>query len=104
LHVRDGAISGYVKPFFKDMKVYDRRQDKEKRLFHQLYEMLVGGVAKLLESRSREEVATKTEISGMVEEPRTNTWQIIVGLVKTHFSRPFFPDLNKKRPGQSAET
>ena len=30
LHVKDNAISGYVKPLFRDMKVYDKRKDKEK--------------------------------------------------------------------------
>jgi hypothetical protein len=91
LHIKDSAITGYVKPFFKDMKVYDRRQDKDKKLFHQLYEKLVGGVAKLLESRSAEEVATKADVSGMVDKPRTNTWQIIGGLIKNAFFKAILP-------------
>ncbi|MRR33329.1 DUF748 domain-containing protein [bacterium] len=96
LHIKDGAISGYVKPFFKDMKVYDKRQDKEKKLFRKLYEIMVGGVAKLLESTPREEVATKADISGMVDEPRTSTWQIMVGLVRNAFFKAILPGFEEE--------
>ena len=66
LNVRNDTVSGYVKPLFKDMKVYDRRKDQEKSAFHKLYEMLVEGVAKLLENKPREELATKADISGPI--------------------------------------
>ena len=96
LHIKNDAISGYIKPFFKDMKVYDRRKDKDKGLFHKLYEMLVGGVAKLLENRPRQEVATKADISGLVEKPRTSTWQIIVELIKNAFFKAILPSFERE--------
>lgn len=99
LRIRDGAISGYVKPFFKDMTVYDRRQDREKRAFHQMYEMLVGGVAGLLESRSREEVATRGEVTGQVAKPRISTWQIIGRLVRNAFFKAILPGFEKEVTG-----
>lgn len=88
LHAKNNQLSGYIKPFFKDMKVYDKRKDKEKSLFHKLYEILVGGVAKLLENRPHEQVATKAEITGPLERPKTSTWQIIVQLIKNAFFNP----------------
>lgn len=99
LRIRDRAISGYVKPFFKDMTVYDRRQDREKRAFHQMYEMLVGGVAGLLESRSREEVATRGEVTGQVGKPRISTWQIIGRLVRNAFFKAILPGFEKEVTG-----
>ncbi|HEY5513446.1 MAG TPA: DUF748 domain-containing protein, partial [Geomonas sp.] len=69
LHVKNDAISGYIKPFFKEIKVYDRRKDKDRGIFHQMYEMLVGGVAKLLENRPRQQVATKADITGSLKNP-----------------------------------
>ena len=54
-------VSGYIKPFFKDITVYDERKDKEQGIFHQMREVVIGGVAKLLENRSRQEVATNAE-------------------------------------------
>ena len=82
---------GYIKPLFKEMKVYDARQDNEKTLFHKLYEGLVGGVAKLLENTPRDEVATRTDVSGPLENPRTSTWQTVVNLVTNAFFKAILP-------------
>jgi hypothetical protein len=96
LHVKKERLSGYIKPFFKDMKVYDRRKDRGQGIGHQMYEMLVGGVASLLENRSQQEVATKTDISGPVGNPETSTWQIIAELFKNAFFKAILPIFEKE--------
>lgn len=99
LHVRNGRISGYIKPFFKDMKVYDRRKDRERGFGHQMYEMLVGGVARLLQNRSYQEVATRADISGPVGNPKTSTWQIVGQLIKNAFFKAILPSFEKEATG-----
>lgn len=99
LHVKDNMVTGYIKPFFKDMQVYDRRQDKEKGIFRQMYEMLVGGVSKLLENRQRDQVATKADIAGPLKDPETSTWQIIVQLVRNAFFRAILPTFENEMAG-----
>jgi hypothetical protein len=101
LRVKNGRVEGYIKPLFRDMKVYDARQDKEKTLFHKLYEGLVGGVAKLLENTPREEVATRTDISGALDNPQTSTWQTVVNLVKNAFFKSILPGFEKEVRPQS---
>lgn len=96
LHVKNNEVNGYIKPFFKEMKVYDRRQDKKEGFFHQAYEMLVGGVAKLLENRPRDQVATKADITGPLQNPRTSTWQIIVQLVRNAFFKAILPTFERE--------
>jgi hypothetical protein len=96
LHVKNEVISGYIKPFFKDMKVYDKRKDKDKGLFHKLYEKLIGGVAKLLENRPRQEVATKADVSGLVQKPRTSTLQIVIELIKNAFFKAILPSFERE--------
>jgi len=96
LKVKQGHVEGYIKPLFKDMKVYDARQDQEKTLFHRLYEGLVGGVAKLLENTTRDEVATLTDVSGPLETPRTSTWQTVVNLITNAFFKAFLPGFEKE--------
>jgi hypothetical protein len=96
LQVRNEAISGYIKPFFKDMKVYDERTDREKTGFRQMYEMLVGGVARLLESRHRGEVAAKADVSGPVARPRLSNWQIIGKLIENAFFKTILPGFEKE--------
>lgn len=96
LQIRNEAISGYIKPFFKDMKVYDRRTDQEKKVFRQLYEMLVGGVARLLESRHRGEVAAVADVSGPVKSPRISNWQIIGKFIENAFFKTILPGFEKE--------
>ncbi|TGU74757.1 DUF748 domain-containing protein [Geomonas terrae] len=96
LHLKNNRVNGYIKPFFKDMKVYDRRQDKNKGFFHQVYEMLVGGIAKLLENKQRDQVATKADISGPLQSPKTNTWQVVVELVRNAFFKAILPTFEKE--------
>ena len=95
LRVKNGQIQGYVKPLFKDMKVYDKRQDAEKSAFRKLYEKLVGGVSKLLENK-RNEVATKADISGPVSSPSSSILQVIGRLIENAFFRAILPGFDQE--------
>ena len=94
--VREGKVTGYVKPLFKNLKVYDRRQDKEKSAFHKLYEGMVGGISKLLENRPRKEVATRADLGGRIENPQSNTWDTVVRLIQNAFFKAILPGFEKK--------
>ena len=96
LAVKNKAINGYIKPFFRNLDVYDKRQDKEKGAFRKLYEGLVGGVAKLLENFPRDEVATKAEIKGRIDNPQTSTLQVIVRLVQNAFFQAILPGFDRE--------
>jgi len=89
--VNEGAMKGYVKPFFRSIKVYDEKQDDEKGLGRRLYERLVGGLSTLLENRSRDEVATKADFSGRIADPNMNNWQAVVHLVQNAFFQTILP-------------
>ena len=94
--VKNGVVRGYVKPLFKDMDVYDARQDKEKGLFQKIYEGLVGGASELLENMPRDEVATKAEISGRLEDPQASTWQVLVNLIQNAFFHAILPGFEQE--------
>jgi uncharacterized protein DUF748 len=96
LNVKRGEVTGYIKPLFSDMDVYDKRQDKEKSLFRKAYEGLVGGVAKLLQNKPRQEVATKAEIHGRLDDPKLGTWQAVVRLVENAFFRAILPGFDRE--------
>lgn len=91
LDIRDQRIEGYLKPFFVDMKVYDRRQDAGEGVMHQIYEGLVGGVARLLENPPRDSVATKAPITGPVDDPKVGTLQLVLRLIQNAFFRAILP-------------
>jgi len=96
LSVRNNHIEGYVKPLFRDMQVYDKRQDAEKSFFRKTYEKLVGGISKLLENPPRDEVATKADISGPVQNPNSNTWQVIGRLIQNAFFKAILPGFDEQ--------
>lgn len=96
LKARDGRIDGYVKPLFKGMNVYDRRQDRDKSAFRKVYEMLVGGVAGLLRNRERKQVVTVATVSGRLDQPDTSGWQIAVRLIGNAFFRSILPGFDRE--------
>jgi hypothetical protein len=102
LKVKDRAVNGYVKPLFKNVDAYDRRQDAEKTAFRKLYERVVEGVSKLLENRRRDEVATKADVSGPLENPRTSTWQVIANLIENAFFQAILPGFEREIRGRPA--
>ena len=103
IKIRQAKIDGYIKPLFRDMKVYDRRQDAEKSMFRRLYEGLVGGISGLLKNRPRSEVATKVPISGDLEAPQSNTWETIVRLIQNAFFQAILPGFEKEVSQGSAK-
>ncbi|MEX2221291.1 MAG: DUF748 domain-containing protein [Candidatus Rokuibacteriota bacterium] len=89
--VKDRQVSGYVKPLFQDMTVYDARQDREKNVLRKVYEGVVGGISKVLQNRPRDEVATRVDISGRLDNPNLSLVDTIVGLVQNAFFKAILP-------------
>ncbi len=97
MHVRNQRVDGYVKPFFKDLDVYDPSQDEEKGLFQKLYEGVIDAIADLLKNEASERVATRADISGQIENPEANTWQIIANLIQNAFFDIILPGFEADR-------
>ena len=91
LAVKDNAVRGYVKPLLKDVEVYDPEQDKDKPVTKKIYEAVVGGVLGLLENKTRNEAATVTDLSGPLDNPHANTWQVVEKLVENAFFKAILP-------------
>lgn len=94
--IRNNRIKGYVKPLFKNMEVAAIRIDEEKSFFHKVYARFVSSITELLKNRSRKEVATRTDISGTVEDPRANIAQIIVNLIRNAFFKAILPGFERE--------
>jgi hypothetical protein len=105
LNANDGVISGYIKPLFKDLKIYNKEQDKSKPVVRKMYERVVSGVAKILKNRPRDEVATKADILGRIDNPKVSTVDAVIKLAQNAFFKAILPgfDLEASRAGRSAE-
>jgi Domain of Unknown Function (DUF748) len=96
LRIQNGHIEGYVKPLISGTKVYDAEKDRQKSFFHKLYEMLVGGVAKLLESHKTKDLATEARISGEVGSAKASVWQVIGKAFENAFIKAILPGFEKQ--------
>jgi hypothetical protein len=96
IRVRDRQIRGYLKPLFQDMEVYDPRQDGDKNVFRKLYEKVMDGLASLLENRTRDEVATRTEIAGRLDNPNVSMLEAVGGLVRNAFIKAILPGFERE--------
>jgi hypothetical protein len=94
--VNDGSISGYVKPMFSDLKVYDWSKDKHKPLLHQAYEATVGAASHLFKNSQTQQVATKVDLSGKLTSPDTSTWQAVVEVVQNAFIQAILPGFDRE--------
>jgi len=99
MRVKNGIVRGYIKPLFKEMDVYDASQDREKNLFQKIYEGLVGGVSQLLENSPRQEVATKADLIGRLDNPQASTWQVLVNLIQNSFFQAILPGFERELQG-----
>jgi hypothetical protein len=95
--VRDGLITGYVKPELRDVDVYTREQDEENNPLRQAYELVVGGIVEVFQNQPRDSVATRTSLYGRVENPQSSTIEILIGLVQNAFFKAVLPQFDPPR-------
>ncbi len=97
MSVKNNRIEGHVKPFLKDVQVYDPEQDTDNQTLKKLYEAVANGVLDLFKTTPTGQVATKTDVSGPVENPHTSTWQILETLVQNAFFKAILPGFEERR-------
>jgi Domain of Unknown Function (DUF748) len=95
--VKNGYVNGYVKPLFKDLKVYGKEKDQDKTFGQKVKEKAIDVASKVLKNHPRKEVATVVPISGPVENPRAGTWPTIAGLVRNAFFKAILPGFERER-------
>ena len=99
LRVRNGAITGYVKPLFRNVKVGapEGQESESKGLGRRLYESAVAIAARILKNHSRGEVATVVSISGRVDQPDVSMWEIVGHLFQNAFIKAILPGFDPRR-------
>jgi len=93
--VKEDRISGYVKPLISDVEVYSTSQEKEESLLQKLYEGTLGTLAEIFEGPG-ERVATKTDISGTVDNPDASILEILGNLVRNAFYKAILPGFEQE--------
>jgi len=101
VRAKDRWVRAWVKPLFRDVHVYDKDQDRDKKFLQKVYERAVGAAAKILKNHPRKEVATMADISGPLDSPKASTLQVLGRLIENAFFRAILPgfqrDVGKNR-------
>ena len=100
LRIKDGMLSGYVKPLFKNMEVYDPQQDKQKSVVRRAYEAVVGAMSHVLENHPRAEVATRVDISGRIDSPKVSPLEASARLLQNAFIKAILPGFERRPPSR----
>ena len=92
---KEGQMTGYVKPLFRDLKVFSVTQDaKEDNVLQFFWQALVGGVTNLLKNRPRDQFGTLIPFSADASTATTTDLFATIGnVLRNAFVRAYLPRL-----------
>ncbi|UPT68485.1 MAG: DUF748 domain-containing protein [Sphingobacteriales bacterium JAD_PAG50586_3] len=91
---KDKKIKGYIKPFVEDLDVLNLKEEKEDPLKTKLYEGLIEIGSWFVENHKEDNIATRIEIEGNLDNPKISVWQIITDLLRNAFVKAFFQSID----------
>lgn len=92
IKVRDRQLSGYIKPLMHDVQVFDWDQDvrnKDKGFFRGLWEAIVHGGETVLKNQSKDQFATRIELSGSLDQAEMSAFQAFIAILRNAFGEAF---------------
>ncbi len=96
LRVKRGALSGYMKPLFANIRVYSLEQDRKKSVGKKIYERILAGVATLLKSHKEKAVATEVKLAGRLDNPKESLLQILGKALENAFLKAILPGFDRE--------
>jgi hypothetical protein len=99
LNAKAGGLQGYVKPLFRDIKVFSLKNDIKKDNPLQLFwEALVGLATDILKNQPRDQFGTQIPIRGSLDNPREDILVTIGNILRNAFIRAYLPRLEGTTP------
>jgi len=94
---KDGKFTGYVKPIIKDLDIVSwKGQDKQDNFFQKIWESVVGGAAELLENQKKDQIATKINFTGTIEDPKSNILEVVLLVLQNAFVEALRPSIDNQ--------
>lgn len=88
----DGQLSGYIKPLLHNVEVFDWQQDVangDKGFLRSIWEALIGAGETALKNQSKDQFATRVELSGSVHRQDVNAFQAFLAILRNGFIEAF---------------
>ena len=86
--VKDGQISGYVKPLLNNLKVVDWKEDKKKPV-QLVWESIAGVFVELFENQPKNQFATRVPLTGQIASVKSGFWPALWNIFRNAFVDAF---------------
>lgn len=91
---KEGQITGYVKPLFRNPKIFSLTEDiKDENVLELFWQALVGGVTNLFKNQPRDQFGTMIPFSGNAAGTTTDILATIGNILHNAFVRAYLPRL-----------
>ena len=94
METQRGRVSGYVKPLFRDIKMIDWKEDIKNPL-RLAWEALAATMIAVFKNHKEDQLATRIDFEGSIENPKVNTLDAIGGILHNAFVKALGPELEK---------
>jgi hypothetical protein len=92
-----GNFEGYVKPLLSNIKLIEAKEKFDNPLEY-AWEGVISLVMDIFKNNKTENFATKTPISGTLNDPSIGLWATIGNVFRNAFVKPFKPELENTIP------
>lgn len=89
---KNGQLGGYIKPLLRDVDVFSVEQDlqsESKGFFRGMWEALVGAGGEVVKNRKRDQIATRVDLSGSLQDAEVSPLQALFGILRNGFIEAF---------------
>lgn len=101
LDAKSGRVDGYVKPLFRNLRIFDPGGDLSVDLLSTFWEALVGLGGAVFKNQPHDQLATLIPLHGDLQDPRTDVLRTVGNLLRNAFVRAYLPQF-QGTPGDSA--
>lgn len=91
---KEGRITGYVKPLFRNLRIFSLTQDlKEDAVLQFFWQALMGGVTSVLKNFPRDQFGTLIPFTGDVSGTTPDILSTVANILRNAFVRAYLPKL-----------
>ncbi len=96
MDAKEGLVTGYAKPLFRDIQVFSLRQDLAGNPLNALWQALLGATTQVLENPSRDQFGTLIPFTGDLSGVTTaDLLATVANLLRNAFVRAYLPRLER---------
>ena len=92
---KEGRFIGYIKPLIKDLDIVGK-EDRDDNVLRKLWEGMAGTASQVFRNQEKDQLATRIEFSGTVENPHTSVWYTIVDILRNAFIHALQPAIDNQ--------